>query len=1061
MRAVIHWFADNSVAANLLMLGIIGLGLMTMPKLKQEVVPTVEAEVVTIAVPYPGASPEEIERAICARIEENVQGVTGVDEVTSSASESVGQVTVKLLLGADRQKALDDVQSIVDRIDTFPDDAEEPQVNLVEVNSSAMKVMVWGQVDPRTLREVATDLQAELASLPVISKVELKNARPYEISVEVTREDLASHGLTFDELSAALARESLDLPSGSLRTDGGEILLRGKAQAYTGVDFEALPLRRLADGTELTVGDVATVRDGFAETDQDMRFNGQPAVMVEIFRVGDQDALAIGPAAEEYLAAARTELPAGVNLTITGDETVMLKERRDLMLENGLQGLLLVMATLALFLRFRLAVWVTIGIPLAFLGAISLMPYQDVSVNMISLFAFIIVLGIVVDDAIVVAENIHHHRHTGKGKESGLYAASQGAYEMAKPVIFAVLTTIVAFLPMLYMPGSMGTFARNIPLIVIGVLIFSIVESLFVLPAHLRHLPAAEKPGAPGLFTVVQGAVNGFLEFWITRVYAPSVRVAIRFRYATIVAGAVLFALTLQLPKQGYLKFNFFPQLEADDVGIQLTMPQGTPVETTEAILLRFEDEAMRLKEELEAEEGRPLFESVLTSIGGQPYREKNASMAGGIAGAFSGAHLGEVNLELVSAEVRDTSSKEIARRWREAIGEVPGAESVVVSDDLMRGEGDVTLRLAGDDLTELRSLADEAMAFLVDQPGVTGVRDNFAAGKRELLLELTPEGRAAGLTYLELVRQVRQGFYGEEVQTVQRGRDEVKVFVRYAAEERSTQAALERMRIYTPDGKDLPFSYVATVESGVGYSTISRADRRRTVDVVVDLDTKLATATEMEGLLAEDLLPGLLAGHAGVKPSFVGAGKDRTDFLVKMQQNGQAAILAMFVLLAIPLRSYSRALVIMAAIPFGIIGAFWGHLLLGYDLSMFSIIGIMALTGVVVNDSLVLVDYTDGLRRGGVGAFDAILRGAQRRFRAILLTTLTTFAGLTPLLLEQSLQAKFMIPMAVSLAFGVVFATVITLVLLPALYMIAEDAIALPRLLGLARKASGQVSGS
>ena len=1046
MRAVIAWFAGNSVASNLLMFGVLALGILTIPRIKQEVVPTVEAEVVTISVPYPGATPEEIERSICARVEENVQGITGLDEVTSSASEGVGTVTVKLLLGADRQKALDDVQAIIDRIDTFPEDAEEPRISLIDVNSSAMKVMVWGDADLATLRDVANDLQAGLASRKGISKVELKNARPFEISIEVTREDLARHGLTFDELTAALRAESLDLPGGSLRTDGGEVLLRGKSQAFTGEDFAAVPLRRLADGTELTVGDVADVRDGFAETDQDMRFNGLPAVMVEVYRVGDQDALAIGPAAEAYLDEARAALPAGVNLTITGDETVMLRERRDLMIKNGLQGLALVLATLALFLRFRLAIWVTVGIPLAFLGAMWLMPFQDVSINMISLFAFIIVLGIVVDDAIVVAENIHHHRHTGRGKTDGLYAASQGAYEMAKPVIFAVLTTIVAFLPMLYVPGSMGTFSRNIPLIVIGVLIFSIVESLFVLPAHLRHLPPVETPKSPGLFALIQGGIDRFLSWWIERIYTPGVKAAIRFRYATVVAGGVLFVLTMQLPGQGYLKFNFFPQLEADDVSIQLTMPQGTPVATTRALVLRFEEEAVALMDRLAEEEGRPIYRSVLASVGGQPYREMNASMAGGIGGGFSGAHLGEVNVELVSAEVRETSSKEIARRWREAIGEVPGAESVVVSDDLMRGEGDVTLRLAGEDLDELRALADEAMADLLDRPGVTSVRDNFAAGKRELVLGLTPEGRAAGLTYLDLVRQVRQAFYGEEVQSVQRGRDEVEVFVRFAEDERSRLETLETMRIYTPDGRDLPFSYVATVDSGVGYSTISRADRRRTVDVIADVDTQVLTAGELEAAMTGELLPVLLAGHPEVRASFEGAGKDRQDFMVAMATNGIGALLAMFILLAVPLRSYNRALVIMAAIPFGIIGAFWGHLLTGFDLSMFSIIGIMALTGVVVNDSLVLIDFTDNLRREGAAAFDAILQGAQRRFRAILLTTLTTFAGLTPLLLEKSLQARFMIPMAVSLAFGVLFATVITLVLLPALYMIAEDVLALGR---------------
>ena len=1044
MKAIINWFATNSVAANLLMLSIVALGILTAPKLRMEVVPTVEAEIITVTVPYPGAAPEEVEESICARIEDNVQGISGIDEISAAAAENMGSVTIKLLRGADRDKALSDVKSAVDRIDSFPEDAEQPTVSLVDMNPSAMKIMVWGDSDGVTLRRVASDLQTGLSSLKNISKVELKNAPPLEISVEVSEAQLLRYGLTFDEVARALRTGSLDLPGGSVKTEGGEILLRGKGQAYTAADFARIPLRSLADGTSIQVGDVAELHDGFAETDQATRFNGKPAVMIEIFRVGDQDALAMGPEAKAYLEEVREDLPPGLNLSITGDETVMLRERLELLTKNALQGLLLVMITLALFLRFRLALWVTIGIPISFLGAIWLLPGMEVSINMISLFGFIIVLGIVVDDAIVVAENIHHHRTQGL---SGIEASKRGAREMSKPVVFAVLTTIAAFLPMLFMPGTMGTFSRNIPLVVIGVLIFSVVESLFVLPTHLKHLPSKEEEEQiqPGLLGVLQGAIDRTLERFISRVYVPNVRFFVSWRYATIAGGIALWVITIQLPTHGYLKFNFFPQIEADNVSVQLTMPQGTPVAVTEAHTLRIENQARELGAELEELEGRPILKSLLTSIGGQPYREKQSAGTGSVGTSYSSANLGEVNLELVSAEERTTTSNEIARLWEARVGTIIGAESLTYSSDLMGGDGDIDLRLAGKNLDELRAIANLIKLDLTDRAGVSGLRDNFSPGKAELRLELLPAGEAAGLTYLDLARQVRQGFYGDEVQRIQRGRDEVKVFVRYTKDERASLETLMDSRIRTPDGRALPFSYVARVEPGRGYSTINRSNRSRTIDIVADIDTEILTASELETVITEEVLPVVLAAHPRVRASFVGPQKERKEFMTTMRSNGVAALLAIFVLLSVPLGSYTKGLAIMSAIPFGLIGAFWGHLIMGYDLSMFSVIGIMALTGVVVNDSLVMIDYIGTLRDEGHSAFEAVTIGARRRFRAILLTTMTTFAGLTPLLLERSMQARFMIPMAVSLAFGVVFATAITLVLVPAFYMVIEDLVTLP----------------
>ncbi len=1041
MKGVITWFAGHPVAANLLVVAVVSLGLRELPTLQQEVVPTVLTDSVQITVPYPGAAPEEVEQSICARIEESVQGLSGVEEVTSSATESLATVTVDLLFGTDRNTLLADIQSAVDRIDSFPEEAERPTVSLVDLNSSAMKVVIWGPTDGLTLRALALRLQAGLVSLPEISLVRLVNAAPLEISIEVAEADLRRFSLSFDEVAEAVRRSSVDLPGGSIKTQGGEILLRSEGRALRGAAFSDLPLRTRPDGTHVLLGDVATIRDGLAETDQAMRFNGNPAAAVDIFRVGDQQALVIGPAARRYLDGFSQSLPEGLEVAITADETVMLEDRLNLMLDNGLQGLALVLITLALFLRLRLAMWVTIGIPISFLGGIWLMPAMDVSVNMISLFAFIIVLGIVVDDAIVVAENIHHHRHNGEGRKSGLTAAILGTHQVSKPVIFAVLTTMVAFTPMLFMPGNMGQFSRNIPLVVIAVLVFSLVESLLVLPAHLKHLPSQEQRASRGILEWIQSRTVSGLDRFILQAYTPALRALMRYRYATLTGGVGLLVVSVTLISHGWLKFNFFPQIEADNVAVELTMPLGTPKAHTLEALRGFEQAAQELAAELENQEGGPVVESIMTSLGGQPYREKQSKAAAGVGTRYSGGHLGEVNVALVPAEERGVSSRQFADLWDARTQSVPGAESLVFSSQLMGGDGDIHIRLSGQDSAELSALGAELQARMGELVGVSAVRDNFVPGKRELSLSLKPAGLAAGLTHLDLARQVRQAFYGVEVQSIQRGRDELKVYVRYSAQERMRMATLGQMRIQTQGGLALPFSEVARVQHGVGYAAIHRAGRARFIDIVADIDSGVTTPGIVETSLRSTVLPDLLEDHPQVTSSFEGPQKEQRQFMGAMRTNAISALLAMFVLLAIPLRSYLRPFVIMLAIPFGLIGALWGHMLMGFDFSMFSVIGIMALTGIVVNDSLVLVDYIEGLRSSdGIGAAEAVLRGGQRRFRAIFLTTLTTFAGLTPLLLEQSVQARFMIPMAVSLAFGVVFATVITLLLIPAFYLILED---------------------
>jgi multidrug efflux pump subunit AcrB len=1037
MNGAIAWFARNSVASNILMVIVLVIGAFTLTTLRQEVVPTTIIDEVQIRVTYPGATPEEVEEAICMRIEEAVQGLSGVDRLRSQANENFGTVNIEFLETVDRNTFLNEVKSEIDRIDTFPAEAEEPVVNLVEVNNQVLELAVWGDTDRATLRQAAEKIRAGLQQLDSITQVSLSNAPDLEISIEVSEQNLRQYQLSFAEISAAISRSSLDLPGGNIKTLGGEILVRSKGQAYRPSEFKKIAIRSFADGSRLTLGEIATITDGFEDTDQSAFFNGLPSQSMRLYRVGEQSALTLAEEAHAYIEQARHGLPEGLHLTIYGDESKLLASRIELMLRNGRQGLILVLFALSLFLRLRLALWVTLGIPIAIFGSAMLMPAMGVSINLISLMAFITVLGIVVDDAIVVAENIHQKRREGL---DGMQAAIQGTQEMSMPVIFAVMTTIATFLPMLFMPGSMGQFASNIPLIVIGCLIFSLIESLFILPSHLCHLPDENPQTKRGLWGQVQDKVNQALDSFIRWVYEPALHWAVRWRYATLALGIVALVLTASYAQSGRIKFNFFPSIEAENVAVELTMPLGTPVIATQAAITRFEQTARQLQAELLSAEGEPLITNIATALGGQPYRERQSSSTGGSAKSFAGAHLGEITLELVSAEDRQLSAIEIAQKWQRRTGQIPGAEEVTFNADFLGGEGDIDIRLSGPDLNQLRLAAADLVQDLHQLGGVLSAQDKFREGKKEWKLGISAEGQALGLTLSDLALQVRQALHGEEVQSIQRGRDEVDIMLRLPKLERSSLTSFSEMRIRTPSGEEVPFQTVATIQSGRGYSTIDRTERRRSLRVTADLDPSVTTPDQITEALRATTFMNLYAKYPDLSIGFEGRQKEQSDFMSAMVKLNLLALLLIYTLLSIPLRSYLQPLIIMAAIPFGIVGAVWGHVFMGIDLAIMSVIGIAALGGVVINDSLVLIDYVNRLRRQGTPIREAVQLAGSRRFRPILLTTLTTFLGLTPLLLEKSLQAQFLIPMAVSLSFGVIFATLITLILVPSLYIALED---------------------
>jgi multidrug efflux pump subunit AcrB len=1040
-NGVIAWFARNGVAANLLLLVVVVGGLLSLGRIRKEIFPEFSSDMITVSVAYRGASPEEVEEAVCIRIEEALQGLDGIKRIRSVANENLGTVVVELLPGADTRRLLNDIKARVDAIDTFPAETEKPVVQELILRSQVINVAVSGDADERTLKRVAEQVRDELSVVPGISQVQLAVARPYEISIEVSEEALQRHGLTFDEVARAVRRSSLDLPGGSLKTDAGEFQLRVKGQAYRGPEFEKLPLRTLPDGSRLLLGDVARVVDGFEDTARHARFNGKPAVVVMVFRTGNENALEMSRKVKEYVAKAQARMPAGVQLTPYMDYAQYLQSRLDLLLRNARTGFLLVFLLLALFLRLRLAFWVAVGIPISFLGTLWLMPALDVSISMITLFAFLLVLGIVVDDAIVVGENIYTHYQRGK---AGLRAAIDGASEISRPVIFAVLTTIAAFVPLLAVEGNTGKIMRNIPLIVIPTLTFSLLECMLCVPNHLSHF----RPGPDGQtgwhpFRRLQQAFARGLERFVQTRYTPFLKWCLQHRYVVAAIAASTLMLAAGLVAGGIVRFQFFPPVEGDDIAAFVTMPEGAAPEVVEAAVRQIEQAAEKLRAEyagVRTTDGKPLFRHILSSIGDQPYRTAISRNGGRLGGDFARPNLGEVHIQLAPAETRHVTSAELVRRWRELTGDLPGAVELVFTSALFTTGDAINIQLTGPDVEQLRMAAAELKSALARYDGVLDIADSHRAGKPEIRLAIRPEAEALGLTLHDLARQVRQAFYGEEAQRIQRGRDDVRVMVRYPDRERRSLAALEHMRIRLPDGTEVPFSEVAEVRWEQGYASIVRVDRRRAINVTADVDLRRTTTDQVLRSLQQHELPALLGKYPGLRYSFEGQQREQQDTLRSLARGFLLALFLIFALIAIPLKSYIHPLVVMSAIPFGFVGAVLGHLIMGMMLTALSLFGLVALAGVAVNDGLVLVDAINSRRRAGVPLSEAVRQAGPSRFRAVLLTSLTTFAGLMPLILEKSVQARFLIPMAISLGFGILYCTFTTLILLPSAYLILED---------------------
>ncbi|MEM9463469.1 MAG: efflux RND transporter permease subunit [Myxococcota bacterium] len=1029
-KGVVSWFTRNPVAANLLMLALLLGGLLVGLGVKQEVFPDFELDMVSVTVPYPGASPSEVEQGIIVAIEEVVRDLDGVDRVTSSAQEGAARVYVALELDAEPNKMLADVKNAVDRLTSLPEQSERPTVSLVTNRIEVFSLVLYGQQDEALLRSLAERTRDELLEDPLITQVDLRGAPPHETSVEVPLAKLREHGLTLDGIARTIETSALELPGGAIKTDGGEVLLRTAERRQRGVEYADLPVVTSPTGTQVLLGDIATVRETFAETEESAIYNGQPAIMLTVFRTGDQTPIEVAEAVKAQIERIQARLPEGVHIATWVDWSQIFRERIDLLMRNAYIGLVLVLLVLGLFLELRLAFWVTMGIPVSFLGALLLMPAMDISVNMISLFAFIVTLGMVVDDAIVVGENIYEARQRG---EPRLRGAIRGARQVAVPVCFSIATTVAAFMPMLFVPGFTGKLYRVIPSIVIAVLVISLVESLWILPAHLAAL---KDPDPRGLYAALhrqQQKVSRGLERFVARVYAPVLRRALRRRYLSLAVGVCMLLVAAGWFIGGRIGFRFMPAIDGSLARVAIELPYGSAPQDTDRIRRQLMAAAQRVLEDNgEKDIVRGVFSQLGTPLRGSP-STVDRSIAGG--------HIANVQVLFVPSGERELSSAQFLHRWRREIGRVAGIENMRFSVALGPNPGaPINVELEHRSMDVLEEASGELAEALTTYPGVWDINDGFARGKPQLDLKMTNKAAVLGLTAGDVARQVRAAFYGAEALRQQIGRNEVKVVVRLPEAERRYVHDFENLLLRTPTGGEVPLREVATIVPGRSWPVINRAEGNRFVEVTADVRSGEANANEVIASLEARELPRLQQKYPGLGYELGGSQREQAKALGSLVGSAQLALLAIFALLAIPFRSYTQPIIVMAAIPFGLVGALIGHVIMGFELSLVSVMGMVALSGVVVNDSLVLIDAANSYRREGRPIFEAIEAAGVRRFRPILLTSLTTFLGLMPMITETSAQAQFLIPMAVSLGFGVLFATFIILLLVPAYYLILHD---------------------
>lgn len=1018
-KGILAWFARNSVAANLLMWALLVGGLFSTVLINKEVFPSFELNLLNISVAYPGAAPQEIEEGINIKIEEAIQDINGIKKVTSVASEGVGSITVEVEDGYEVQTVLDEAKLRLDAISTFPVNIEKPNIYQIKPENNVIWVSVYGDMTLHDMKELAKSVRDDLTQLPAVTRAKVTGVRDYEIAIEVSEDKLREYGLTFTQVALAVQNSSFDLPGGSIRAQDGDILLRTKGQAYTGDDFANIVVTTRPDGSRVMLPQVATIKDDFEERLEYTRFNGKPAAIIEVTSVDDQNALDIAAQVKQYVEDRRATLPANAQLDTWGDMTHYLKGRLNMMMSNMFYGALLVFIILAMFLDLKLAFWVMMGLPVCFLGTMLIMPLEPFSmtINMLTLFAFILVLGIVVDDAIVIGESayteVERHGHSVEN-------VIRGAQKVAMPATFGVLTTIAAFIPMLMVSGPMGIIWKSIGMVVILCLAFSLVESKFILPAHLAHMKF-KKPGAPrGFFGRLKANFNDRVQHFIHHSYRNFLERCIKQRYNVVAAFIGVLILSIALVASGKVRWVFFPDIPSDFIQVQLEMDEGSSEENTLKVVQSIEEALYKMNDKMEQDNGYQVVKHSFINMSSR-------------TSAF-------IFAELTKGEDREVDGVTIAAAWREQLPELLSVKKLSFNASTNDAGGDISFRLTSSDLDELSAASKELKQKLASYEGVYDIADNFSSGSHEIRLKIRPEAEALGLTLSDLARQVRYGFYGYEAQRILRNKEEIKVMVRYPLEQRRTVGYLENMLIRTPTGTSVPFSTVAQIEKGESYASITRVDGKRAITITANANKNIVEPSKVVQEIQKDYLPQLQAKYPKIQTALDGGSLDEQNAMVGLMQGFFFALFTIYALMAIPLKSYSQPLIIMSVIPFGIIGALFGHLIQGLAMSVLSLCGIVALAGVVVNDSLILVDFVNRAREQGQSVRQAAVDSGCYRFRAIILTSLTTFVGLVPIILERSLQAQIVIPMATSLAFGILFSTVVTLILVPLLYIILDD---------------------
>ncbi len=1028
------WFARNSVAANVLMIILVVGGIMNLRSIKQEVFPGFNLDFVMVQMLYPGAGPEEVETGAILVVEEAVRGLDGVKRISSTAREGFGVVSVALKRGEDANQRLAEVKAAVDRITSFPENMERPNIFSPSSQWEVISLIIHGGDSEKSLRALAEKTKEKLLRDDRVSKVDFGGARAFEISIEISQENLRRYHITLDQVAQLVRSSAIELPGGGIKTNAGEILIRTTEKRLTGREFEEVVLISKPDGTVVTIGDIATVNDGFQDVDEIVRYNGELAIMMRVFRTGEEKPIEVAAAVKEVMEKSLADLPPGISMDTWMDMSLMYQQRMDLLSRNALAGLVLVILILGLFLDMRLAFWVTLGIPISFLGAFLILPSTDVSLNMISLFAFIQVLGMVVDDAIVVGEAAYVRRQQGM---STLEAAIAGVREVAVPVCFAIITTIVMYIPMLMLPGIMGKFMRVIPVVVITVLLLSLIESLLVLPAHLAHAKSSSKSGLFGWIAGKQQRFSTWFEGLIASKYVPFVRFAVRHRYLTLSFALATLIGSFGLIIGGRIRQIDMPDIDGDVIVCAAKLPYGTSLHRAKMVENRLLEAA---QEVMEANGGKAAVASGVFSQIGRHALTAKQDLSGG--SAFNrGAHLIEVAVYLTKPDVRTIEASAFARQWRHALKDTVGLESLSFNFGMGPGSGPALfLNLSHPDYEVLKIAAADFAEQLAAFDGTYDINDGYEEGKEQLNFELTPAARSLGITEGMLASQLRAGFFGSEALRQQRGRDEVRTYVRLPKSERESEYNIEEFMIRSPNGGEIPLSRAATQRRGTAFTQISRQNGLRVLSVSTMVDSGAADPKEVNAKVMAEVIPDLLKKYPDLTYETAGSEKEMADANGGLIKGFLMALLGVYALLAIAFRSYMQPLLIMLAIPFGAVGALWGHYILGHDFSMMSMMGVVALSGVVVNDSLILIVAINNNRKKGMSIKDAIAIGGQRRFRPILLTSLTTFFGLMPMLLETEAQAQFLAPMAVSLGFGVMAATAITLIIVPVCYHILED---------------------